>query len=222
MNFTSSDSPIQSDPNTFPPPPNRNMPPMSSSPTSAASRAASNALSRALNLASKKLFGVTSSPSRSSHYRDYSASSPRRPQIIAGRGSEEDRERDPLEDELLATLEELAQKTDVLTHWADEMYEYVKAVPQSTLTLLVSYEQSALNLMMQNPSRTPTSSRNGKVRLRSTPSVEEMPTWKQSTMPSLAWRYTYCSCRSLKGYRQAAEPPGTYEDAESRWGVCCQ
>jgi serine/threonine-protein kinase ULK/ATG1 len=39
--------------------------------------------------------------------------------------------RDPLEDELLAGLEELAQKTDVLTHWADEMYEYVKAVPQS-------------------------------------------------------------------------------------------
>jgi serine/threonine-protein kinase ULK/ATG1 len=39
--------------------------------------------------------------------------------------------RDQMEDELLAGLEELAQKTDVLTHWADEMYEYVKAVPQS-------------------------------------------------------------------------------------------
>lgn len=37
-----------------------------------------------------------------------------------------------MEDELLAGLEELAQKTDVLTHWADEMYEYVKAIPQST------------------------------------------------------------------------------------------
>jgi serine/threonine-protein kinase ULK/ATG1 len=122
---------------------------MSSSPTSAASRAASNALSRALNLASKKLFGVTHSPSsRSSHYRDYSASSPRRQQIIAGRASEEDRERDPLEEELLATLEELAQKTDVLTHWADEMYEYVKAVPQSMLTLLVLYGVSVLNLLM--------------------------------------------------------------------------
>ncbi len=36
-----------------------------------------------------------------------------------------------MEDELLGTLEELAQKTDVLTHWADEMYEYVKAIPQS-------------------------------------------------------------------------------------------
>jgi serine/threonine-protein kinase ULK/ATG1 len=45
----------------------------------------------------------------------------------------EEGERDPLEDELLAGLEELAQKTDVLTHWADEMYEYVKAVPQSEL-----------------------------------------------------------------------------------------
>jgi serine/threonine-protein kinase ULK2 len=36
-----------------------------------------------------------------------------------------------LEDELLEELEQLAQKTDVLTHWADEMYEYVKAIPQS-------------------------------------------------------------------------------------------
>ena len=56
-------------------------------------------------------------------------SSPRRAPIIALDGGEG--ERDPLEDELLAALEELAQKTDVLTHWADEMYEYVKAVPQS-------------------------------------------------------------------------------------------
>lgn len=46
--------------------------------------------------------------------------------------------RDPMEDELLTALEELAQKTDVLAHWADEMYEVVKAVPQSRffLTLL--------------------------------------------------------------------------------------
>lgn len=58
-------------------------------------------------------------------------SSPRRPQIITLDG---ERERDPLEDDLLSSLEELAQKTDVLTHWADEMYEYVKAVPQSQLS----------------------------------------------------------------------------------------
>ena len=42
--------------------------------------------------------------------------------------------RNPGEDELLADLEGLAQKTDVLTHWADEMYDYVKAVPQSELS----------------------------------------------------------------------------------------
>jgi serine/threonine-protein kinase ULK/ATG1 len=36
-----------------------------------------------------------------------------------------------MEEELLAMLEDLAQKTDVLTNWADEMYEFVKAVPQS-------------------------------------------------------------------------------------------
>lgn len=42
-----------------------------------------------------------------------------------------------MEDELLANLEELAQKTDFLTNWADEMYEYVKAVPQSMYPLLL-------------------------------------------------------------------------------------
>ena len=56
--------------------------------------------------------------------------SPRRKQLIQ---LDEDTVRDPLEDELLAGLEDLAQKTDVLTHWADEMYEYVKAIPQKPL-----------------------------------------------------------------------------------------
>lgn len=115
---------------TFPPHPHPVPPPLSSSPSSIASRAASNALNRAISLASKKLFGA-SNASRPSHYRHSASSSPRRQQIIAGPGIDGDAERDPLEDGLLATLEELAQKTDVLTHWADEMYEYVKAVPQS-------------------------------------------------------------------------------------------
>jgi hypothetical protein len=57
------------------------------------------------------------------------SASPRRP-IIAGREVEEG-ERDPLEEDLLKDLEGLAQKTDVLTNWADELYEYVRAVPQS-------------------------------------------------------------------------------------------
>ncbi|KAG6829718.1 hypothetical protein H0H87_010424 [Tephrocybe sp. NHM501043] len=130
---------------TFPPPPHPNAhalpppPPLSSSPSSIASRAASNALNRALSLASKKLFG-SSSPghTRNASSRDYTPplpstsvpSSPRRNPIIA---LDPEAERDPLEDELLAALEELAQKTDVLTHWADEMYEYVKAVPQKPL-----------------------------------------------------------------------------------------
>lgn len=38
-----------------------------------------------------------------------------------------------MEEDLLAHLEDLAQKTDVLTHWADEMYEFVKAIPISKL-----------------------------------------------------------------------------------------
>jgi hypothetical protein len=38
---------------------------------------------------------------------------------------------DPVQDELLGALEQLAQKTHVITRWADEMYEFVKGVPQS-------------------------------------------------------------------------------------------
>lgn len=49
-----------------------------------------------------------------------------------------------MEEDLLATLEDLAQKTDVLTHWADEMYEFVKAVPQSQFVPLLLYIHSTL------------------------------------------------------------------------------
>ncbi|EMD36891.1 hypothetical protein CERSUDRAFT_51641, partial [Gelatoporia subvermispora B] len=121
---------------TFPPAPNPHAPPLSSSPSSAGSRTGSNALARALSLATKKLLGGggPSSARASPHYREYTSSSPRRQQILASRGlGLQVGERDPLEDELLAALEELAQKTEVLTHWADEMYEYVKAVPQKPL-----------------------------------------------------------------------------------------
>ena len=129
---------------TFPPPPHPRAPPLSSSPT----RVASNALSRALSLASRKLFGVSTPKSPispgSGHYR--APPSPRRPQLLLRSPTNEGdvgkngvpAPRDPMEDELLATLEELAQKTDVLTHWADEMYEAVKAVPQSRFFLVPS------------------------------------------------------------------------------------
>ncbi|TCD65717.1 Serine/threonine-protein kinase [Steccherinum ochraceum] len=130
------ETPESTRPISFPPPPNPNAPALSSSPSSVGSRTASNALTRALNLASKKLFGT---PARSSpHYREYTtSSSPRRQQILSskgvGLGLDVDGVRNPREDELLAELEEMAQKTEVLTHWADEMYEYVKAVPQKPL-----------------------------------------------------------------------------------------
>ena len=47
-------------------------------------------------------------------------------------------ERDPMEDELLTSLEELAQKADVLTHWEDLVYEGVKAIPQSGYPWIIS------------------------------------------------------------------------------------
>ena len=117
---------------TFPPPPNSNPVPLSSSPSSLASRAAANALNRAISLASKKLFG--SGHRASTIPRTYSTPPPRRPQIITF-DVENEGDHDPLEDELLAALEDLAQKTDVLTNWADEMYESVKAAPQSRLEI---------------------------------------------------------------------------------------
>ncbi|KAI0089392.1 kinase-like protein [Irpex rosettiformis] len=123
-------------PISFPPPPNTSALPLSGSPSSAGSRNGSNPLTRALNLASKKLFGTTPSARTSPNYRDYMSSSPRRQQIITARnglGLDVEGYRDPLEDQLLEGLEELAQKTDVLAHWADEMYDYVKSIPKKPL-----------------------------------------------------------------------------------------
>ena len=111
---------------TFPPPPNPGSVPI---PTG---RTATNALSRALTLASKKLFGASVSIARSPpHFIGYGeGASPHSPRMrttsLGGTG-----EVDPVEDELLGALEQLAQKTHVITRWADEMYEFVKSVPQS-------------------------------------------------------------------------------------------
>ena len=122
--------------NVFPPPPNPLSPPLSSSPSRGS------ALTRALNMASKKLFGTVSPgvyrvQSTYSYLTGFdktsygrSQSPMRTPLLWKDRSSGI---RDPFEDDLLTELEELAQKTDVLTRWADEMYEYVKAVPKSML-----------------------------------------------------------------------------------------
>jgi serine/threonine-protein kinase ULK2 len=86
---------------------------LSSSLTAAASHVATDALSHALNLASKKLFGTGASRS-SPLSRDTFAfpPSPRHTQINVPR----EEERDPAEDLLLQGLEGLAQKTDVLAN----------------------------------------------------------------------------------------------------------
>ncbi|KIJ90562.1 hypothetical protein K443DRAFT_686698 [Laccaria amethystina LaAM-08-1] len=39
----------------------------------------------------------------------------------------------------LASKKLATQKKDVLTHWADEMYEYVKTVPQKLLPDLTKF-----------------------------------------------------------------------------------
>jgi len=83
-----------------------------------------------------------SSPHSPPHFIVYAdvqgtgSSSPRmRTQNMGGGGNGEI---DPVEDVLLAGLEQLAQKTHVITRWADEMYEFVKSVPQSASFFLVT------------------------------------------------------------------------------------
>ncbi|KAL1746115.1 kinase-like domain-containing protein [Schizophyllum fasciatum] len=116
---------------TFPPPPSQGIPPPSPG-GSSPSRAAASALNRALSLASKKLFGTPRSPSDpapASPPTDASADAapaPRRPHLIGGAAEA----RGPAEEALLERLEVLAQKTEVLAHWADEMYGFVQAVRQ--------------------------------------------------------------------------------------------
>ena len=85
-----------------------------------------------------------SSPHSPPHFITYAngqgtgSSSPRmRNQSMSGG------EIDPVEDALLGGLEQLAQKTHVITRWADEMYEFVKSVPQSTPFLLATFSAAA-------------------------------------------------------------------------------
>ncbi|KAI9507093.1 kinase-like protein [Russula earlei] len=115
---------------TFPPPTNQGSVPI---PTG---RSTTNALSRALSLASKKLFGASISGPRSPpRFPTYASGpgtgppSPRRTASLGGGTGDVD----PMEDVLLGGLEHLAQKTHVITRWADEMYEFVKGVPQKPL-----------------------------------------------------------------------------------------
>ncbi|KAF8523694.1 kinase-like protein [Hysterangium stoloniferum] len=110
--------------NTFPPRPlSQGMP---SQPISSYSPPLAGALARALNIASKKLFGSRQSvPSYSPP--------PKKTIIRDHRPHGADFVEDPVEEALLERLEDLAQKTQVLANWADEMFEYVKGIPQKPL-----------------------------------------------------------------------------------------
>ncbi|QRV98918.1 unc51-like kinase [Ceratobasidium sp. AG-Ba] len=87
------------------------------------------ALARALNLASKKLFG-TSVGSGSSNSNapagDVSPSGQRRQVLLP-------REVDPAEEELLGVMEDLAQKAQVILEWADTKYEFVAGRPHKPI-----------------------------------------------------------------------------------------
>lgn len=92
-------------------------------------------------------------------------------------------ELDPMEDQLLESLEDLAQKADVLTHWADEMYEGVKAIPQSWCLWLIEHCLYVYCLVLQNPYQIPTSSCVAKERQRNTLYEDEMPFRMRSVTP---------------------------------------
>jgi hypothetical protein len=147
-------------------------------------RSATNALSRALTLASKKLFGAgmgspRSPPHFTSHAIGLGSSSPRmRTASMGGAPGEID----PVEDELLAGLEQLAQKTHVITRWADEMYEFVKGVPQSACLLVVLGTLArALTVRVKSRCRTRASLPRAKVRMKRTRRVGVTRTFKQNT-----------------------------------------
>jgi len=115
-------------PTTFPPRPLANIAPGQGHVTYSPPLAG--ALQRALNIASKTLFGSRKSST--------SYSPPAKKAIIRDRERMEEPLEDPAEEELLVRLEELAQKTQVLANWADEMYEYVKGIPQSEFIMLAT------------------------------------------------------------------------------------
>ena len=121
----------------FPPPPNAFAPPLSASPSRG------NTLTRVLSMASKRLV-KTATRAPSYFLGREQQQSPRRSPLILGKSGEEGAEtiQDPLEGQLLVELEVLAQETHVLTKWADEMYEYVKAVPKSVLRSYVFFNSS--------------------------------------------------------------------------------
>ncbi|CAG7850397.1 Serine/threonine-protein kinase ATG1 {ECO:0000250/UniProtKB:P53104} {ECO:0000250/UniProtKB:P53104}; AltName: Full=Autophagy-related protein 1 {ECO:0000250/UniProtKB:P53104} [Serendipita indica DSM 11827] len=114
-------------------------------------RAGSSALSRALNAASKKLWGtsvttptsqhsptlITSPatgyppvPHSSSPGKLLTSSPKKSPPLITNGTGPNILER---EEKLLAGLENLAQKVEVITKWADELFEQVKQIPEKPL-----------------------------------------------------------------------------------------
>jgi len=101
-------------------------------------------------------------------------------------------ERDPMEEDLLAQLEDLAQKTDVLTHWADEMYEFVKAIPISKPSPRKPWSPAEMTPHSQSHCLTLASSRGAKMRLTSKPTNGRTRTYKRSITLWLAWR-SICS-----------------------------
>ena len=92
-----------------------------------------------------------------------------------------------MEDDLLAQLEDLAQKTDVLTNWADEMYEFVKAIPISKLSdVFQSFAEITSD--SQNHCLTPLSSRSVRMRPTSKLISGRKRIYKRNTTLWPAWR----------------------------------
>ncbi|CCO31320.1 hypothetical protein BN14_05359 [Rhizoctonia solani AG-1 IB] len=87
------------------------------------------ALARALNLASKKLFGTSASSHHSGSSAGPAEGSPagQRRQILLPPTTEPD----PEEEHLLGTLEDLAQKAETIAAWADSKYTLVDALSKA-------------------------------------------------------------------------------------------
>ncbi len=105
------------------------------------------ALARALNIASKKLFGspttmtdgTPSSPGSTTRRESEPPSTPSAGDSSSPRFRGVDmgvRAITPIENELLGQLEDIAHKAHVLSEWADTKFEKVEASPSSECRLL--------------------------------------------------------------------------------------
>jgi hypothetical protein len=160
------------------------------------------ALARAINIASKKLFGspIPRSPTA------------RRLPIIPA--VEDNVGLNPEEDDLLAYLEDMAQKSQVLVEWSDQKYTKLEAISSSMFVpFFVSKRPMLISYRSQNPSLIRCILHVVRVNGQRKRITVDVESWKQSIM-----RSTVLRCTSLQwvSHRKLSPPPTSICKNEAR------